>query len=385
MRDLPPVRPYVIPPPAVLGRWRDYLRERHFSATTTRQRLKIVSSWVAEHSDWASLTWQDAEQHVASLRLSPASERVYLAHLRAFYRWARGVALVADARPSEGVVDCWRTYSEQRGYASNTVIARVQVARQWLEWAGDDWPAASWRDVEDYLRGLSLSPNSRRVHLSNLRAFYRWSRREGFGVLDPTDLVESPRTRPYLPRPADELSIAATLATVDPPVQAMIAVMATAGLRCCEIAAADWEDLNLDLATLRVHGKGGRDRIAYLAPAAVRHLASLDGTTCPIWPGTHRPRLSAPRVSMIVNRAFRAAGHTTTAHQLRHRAATRALALSGDLTLVRDLLGHATVGTTERYAQVVNDRVESLARRIGLPGGPHDTAAEPATPEPSSR
>ena len=309
----------LIPPPAILGRWRDYLRERHFSArpaaaTQDRQQLG------AEHSDWASLTWQDAEQHVASLRLSPASKRVYLAHLRAFYRWARGVSLVADARPSEGGVDCWRTYSEQRGYASNTVIARVQVARQWLEWAGDDWPAASWRDVEDYLRGLSLSPNSRRVHLSNLRAFYRWSRREGFGVLDPTDLVESPRTRPYLPRPADELSIAATLATVDPPVQAMIAVMATAGLRCCESAAPDGGDLNLDLA---VASPAKADATA--SPTSHQLPSDISFTRRHHLPDLARDPPPPPlrsRVSMIVNRAFRAAGRTTTAHQLRHRAAT---------------------------------------------------------------
>ena len=117
------------------------------------------------------------------------------------------------------------------------------------------------------------------------------------------------------------------------------------------------------------HGQGVEERRVYLGPEVVQLLAALDGVDGPVFPspvyGGHR---SAARISQVVCRAFRAAGYPTTAHQLRHRAATAALQVPGaDLLAVRDMLGHSSVSTTQGYTAVVPGRAAATSRAVRMP------------------
>lgn len=147
----------------------------------------------------------------------------------------------------------------------------------------------------------------------------------------------------------------------------MVALMSIAGLRCCEVAALDWDDVDLHAAVAVVNGKGARQRMAFLSADVVRLLARLDGVTGPVFPGERRPRLSAHRVSQLVGAEFRGLGLEVTAHQLRHRAATVAYEQSGDLLAVRDFLGHADVGTVQVYTRVAQRRTAAVARAVPFP------------------
>ena len=155
----------------------------------------------------------------------------------------------------------------------------------------------------------------------------------------------------------------------DPDVAAMVGLMACSGLRCVECCRLDWVDVNLLRAEAVVHGKGGHDRVVYLSGDCVRLLAALDGFDGPVFTSpTHGDRYSAHRLSQLVNEQFKACGHRVTAHQLRHRAATEALAgAAGDLLAVRDMLGHASVATTQLYTQVASRRTAQVARAVPLP------------------
>lgn len=256
----------------------------------------------------------------------------------------------------------------RRRYSRETIWARMASARGWLGFVDVDWRTATFGDVEDWIAGRGVSPGSSRNLLTNLRAFYRWALRQGLVVADPTRLVDRWPVPHRLPRPTRDDHISAVLAGAGAELAAMVTLMACAGLRCCEVSRLDWTDVDLETGRISVAGKGSRQRIVDVSPDVVRTMAGLDGMNGPIFTGRHGRRLSAARISQTVCRAFHTAGFVDTAHQLRHRCATVALAMpDADLLAVRDLLGHASVSTTQIYTALTPGRVADISRAMHLP------------------
>jgi site-specific recombinase XerD len=268
-------------------------------------------------------------------------------------------------------LDNYRRYMVARGYAATTMSARLSVAADWLAWRRGDIEAAH-TDVERWAASRGVGPaTTRNLHVA-LRAFYRWAMRDGIVRHDPTQLADRPRVPAYLPRPAAGHDIARAIDGADVDMRAMLALMACAGLRCVECSRLNWRDVDLLAGTVIVDGKGHRERMIDLSPDVLRALAHLalatpsrDGA---VFVGHGGRRLSSASVSQRVARLCRAAGVTARAHQLRHYCATMALRQPGaDLLAVRDLLGHASVSTTQVYTAVVPGRTASTSRALRLP------------------
>lgn len=269
--------------------------------------------------------------------------------------------------------DAYRRYMRHaRGFAINTVRFRLVVAREWID-LHPDLDAPDHLDVERWISGRALGPSSSRNLLVALRAMYRWAQREGLARRDPTQLADRPRLPRRLPRPAAELEIARLHRLAGAQLRALLAVMACAGLRCVECSRLDWTDVDLSAATVIVNGKGSRERLIDLSADVVSALAAYALATPgrrvgAVFVGPTGARMSPARVSQFVNRSFRAIGSATTAHQLRHRCATVALQQPGvDLLAVRDLLGHASVSTTQVYTAVVPGRTALASRSLRMP------------------
>lgn len=261
----------------------------------------------------------------------------------------------------------YQRYLIAREYAPGTRARRLAVVRHWLADGGAD--VEDYRGVEAWLAHQPGGAGHRRNQLVHLHAWYRWLMRQGYATVDPTALVDAPRVKRRLPRPAPDQEIAAVMAVADPSLRAMVGVMAACGLRCCEVARLRWSDIDLAAGQLVADGKGSRQRVVYLPASVVRLFAALDETEGPVfrerWSGG---AMSANAVSHRVGQAFRRQGFPTRAHQLRHRAATCALRVPGaDLLDVRDLLGHADVSTTQVYTQVVPGHAAEIARAVSLP------------------
>jgi integrase/recombinase XerC len=249
-----------------------------------------------------------------------------------------------------------------RRYAPATIDKRAAIARRYVKAFPDPFTVHA-SDVERWAGGLGLSASATRDAISHVRAFYRWAIRARLTDVDPTAAIELPRTQRRLPRPARDHAIAAAVSAATPELRAILALMAGAGLRCCEVAALRWADVDMIAGTVHVTGKGGRERVLAIAPAIRRSLAAIDHPGATVF-GPYTPC----RVSQIVNRHLRSVGAGCTAHQLRHRFATRTLEQCGRLDLVRDLLGHASIQNTEIYAAVVPGLAGNVSRSIDVPG-----------------
>lgn len=255
----------------------------------------------------------------------------------------------------------WAAAMRRRNLSPGTVEARRYELVRWSAWIGGRWARATRRDVERY---LDLRPGvrarTRYCSISHLHAFYLWARREGLARVDPTELVERPRLERRLPRPAREAEVAAAVGDGSTPLEVCAALAAWQGLRCVELARLRWEDLDLVAGRIYVAGKGDRDRVERVARRLRPVLQAHDGATG--WVAGRR--VTAARMSQLLNGHLRARGCRSTAHQLRHRFACAALEASGDIAAVQRAMGHASIATTAIYAQVVDQVVDDLFDRL---------------------
>lgn len=194
---------------------------------------------------------------------------------------------------------------------------------------------------------------TRRGVRGSLRAFYDWGFAAGYIGSNPAAALPKVRPAEPKPRPASDDAYAAALrAAREPAHRLMLRLAAEAGLRRAEVAHIHTRDFVDDLAglSLRVHGKGDRDRLVPLSKSVAFELRAVAGTTPGhLFPGRDAGHLSPRWVGKIV--AGLLPGDVTM-HALRHRFATRAYSVDRDTFAVQTLLGHASPATTRRYVAV---------------------------------
>jgi integrase/recombinase XerC len=291
-----------------------------------------------------------------------------------------GFAGVADA-PLARAVGAWLDWlAHERRAAAHTLAAyRDDVARFLAFLAshrgGAVSPAtlaslapADFRAFLAARRGRGVANVSNARALSALRSLFRWLDRNGVASNHALKQVRSPRLPRTAPRPLapDEAAAlieecgddrAPWIAARD---AALFALLYGCGLRIGEALALDRRALPIG-DTLAVRGKGGKDRVVPVLPAvraAVDAYAAVmpagGGKDAPLFLGARGGRLN-PGVLQRRVRALRARlglPDTATPHKLRHSFATHLLASGGDLRAIQELLGHASLSTTQRYADI---------------------------------
>ena len=228
--------------------------------------------------------------------------------------------------------------------------------------------------------GLGTANATRARHLSAVRSLFRFLARHR-GIANPAPgLLGTPRVRRPLPRaltPQQALVVAADIgeATDTALVQvrdvALFTLLYGAGLRINEALSLDVGSVRADADTLLVQGKGGKERLAPLLPAVREALAAWlrahpnRQPGSPLFIGVKGGRLTA-RVAQRTVATFRAMAGLpahATPHALRHSFATHLLAGGADLRSIQELLGHASLSTTQRYTSVDPAQLQTIWRR----------------------
>jgi len=233
----------------------------------------------------------------------------------------------------------------------------------------------SWLASEDF---ATVENATRARHLSAVRTFFRFLARR-HGVANPApSLLGTPRARPPLPKalsPVQALSVADGVAegSDSAAVQARDAALFTllygCGLRIAEALALNVRDVPPG-AALRVVGKGSKERIVPMLPAVRDALAAWLALhpdrqpTSPLFPGIRGARLNAGVAQRAMRTYRRLAGlpEHATPHALRHSFATHLLSGGADLRSIQELLGHASLSTTQRYTAVDTARLMEVWR-----------------------
>lgn len=221
-------------------------------------------------------------------------------------------------------------------------------------------------------------------HTAAIRNFTTWALREGILPSDPAALLSSPRADQRLPSPLDEsdarmlLNAARDEAATGGASQirnwAILELTYACGLRVSEVCALDVSSLNREALTVRVVGKGNKERVVpYGPPAAdaldhwlVRGRPQLAGERSgqALFLGDKGGRID-PRIvrSMVHKMAAHAGVHDVAPHGLRHSTATHLLQGGADLRAVQEMLGHSSLSTTQRYTHVDTARLSAIYQR----------------------
>jgi integrase/recombinase XerC len=280
-----------------------------------------------------------------------------------------------------------RNFSQQTVRAYGSDLARF--ARFWkVEFGERDaavtpLPRVDTLSVRSYLASLhrsGLRNRSLARHLSTLRSFFRWACREGHVANNPAKGLPAPRVPHTLPRAltlrdTEELLDTQPSDSFPERDRALFELLYAAGLRVAEAAALDLEDLDFGSRLLRVLGKGRKERIvpfgeeaedalrAYLPARAERRPRDADDGE-PLFVNARGGRLTPRSMGRLLKLRLRAAGLPAdiSPHALRHTFATHLLQAGADLRAIQELLGHASLSTTQKYTHLDIARLREVYR-----------------------
>ena len=234
-----------------------------------------------------------------------------------------------------------------------------------------DLEALTPADIRAFItqrRKDELGPRGVQRALAAVRSFFRYLAREGIVDNAAPQAVRTPRIARTLPRPLSEIDAARTLAEaanndvawLGARDTALLTLLYGAGLRISEGLSLKRADVPLG-ETLNVIGKGKKERSVPLLPA-VREAVAAYAAVCPFAAGPAAPlfvsrtgKPMSPREAQALMQKLRSAlglSDRATPHALRHSFATHLLANGGDLRAVQELLGHASLSTTQTYTEI---------------------------------
>lgn len=275
------------------------------------------------------------------------------------------------------------TERDLSGHSVRAYLADLESLAHHSSLLGTDNPAdLTIRALRSWLANLQTLGKARTTmarRAASARVFTAWLVRTGRASADPGALLASPKARRELPdaltqtemRAVLDASLAA-LADEGPRGQrdlAILELLYATGIRVGELVGLDVDDLDRDRRVVRVFGKGRKERsVPYGAPAA---------DALELWLSSGRPAMSSGEPAVFVGmrgsridpRAVRRIVHERLGaveggpdlgpHGLRHTAATHLLEGGADLRSVQEILGHASLGTTQIYTHVSNDRLKA--------------------------
>jgi integrase/recombinase XerC len=291
-----------------------------------------------------------------------------------------------------------RYVADERRFSPRTVLAyRSDLDRFADFWEGEFAHESAAKTslgkldtlaVRSYLAALhraKLSNRSISRHLSTLRSFFRWACREGHLAASPAKGLPSPRVPKTLPRAltlpdTERLLDAGGEETLVPERErALFELLYATGLRVSEAAGLDLEDVDFSSRLVRVTGKGRRERIVPFGEAAEDALRSWlpsraalrhrsrgreHGADEPLFVHARGGRLTSRSMARLLKRRLRAAGlpEEISPHALRHTFATHLLQAGADLRAIQELLGHASLSTTQKYTHLDAARLREVYR-----------------------
>jgi integrase/recombinase XerD len=236
-----------------------------------------------------------------------------------------------------------------------------------------------WLRTASNGRGTGYAPRSVARTVAAVRGFHRFLVAEGLTDTDPAQDLSAPRLPRNLPRALTHAQMERLLGapTGDGPAvvrdRAMLELLYSAGLRISELVALDVDDVDLTLRTVRCLGKGRKERVVPFGRPAARAVEALVVSARPAL-GVAGPwlvcnlrggRLTRQGAWKIVKRHAERVGlgDVVSPHTLRHSFATHLLDGGADVRVVQELLGHASVNTTQIYTQVSTARLRSVYER----------------------
>lgn len=301
----------------------------------------------------------------------------------------------------DSLVEDFLTYLRlERGQSEKTQRTYAGMLGRFLDWAREQG-IDQWEDVTlDHLMGYlqwekqrplahepasstrRLSSESVYLEIAALKAFYRFCENENFLPRNIADVLSLPRRWQRLPKSLSDGEIERLLRPEEPVTprtlcdQAVLELAYASGLRLAELRHLRLEQLHLDAGFVTVIGKGDKERVVPVGRQAVEALGDyLDRgrpalvtrkTPANVFLTTRGGPFAHVTLWLRIKQRVRRSGieRNVTPHMLRHSFATHLLENGADLRVIQELLGHASLATTEVYTHVESSRLRTIHQRF---------------------
>jgi site-specific recombinase XerD len=282
-------------------------------------------------------------------------------------------------------IDAHVTWLKASGrHAKNTITDRQRLLRHADTWLLDHQRSsgmvdpkpdglynASETEIIGYRATATWSQWTKHTYDGHLREFYRWGVAHGLLALDPMLYIPKPRQGDRTPNPCTTAELQTALTAPNQPWRRAILLAMYGGLRCCEIVTVRRQDIIND--RFRIKGKGGKTRWVPVAPALWREIKDAPPGLLCVGASRGQP-LTAGLLTQMQRPIWRRLGldEEFHLHRARHWFATSLLEAGADLRTVQELLGHASLQSTQGYLGVTS------ARMVGAVDLLPDVEPEPA-------
>lgn len=360
------------------------LEQRGYSVETVEQRLTTLSSYFT----WFLRTHKPARGEHA---LTHPSKKVTPAHIASCAECgsASPTTLKGQCSLRDSRLQLWLPSLFEDSLTASSANTRaayrrdVELFAEWLLDADQEMsPQGVTKEiVRGYLAHLhECGATSRTIarRIAALRRYFLWAIRKGIASLDPTEAVHTPKTKGRLPRPLDEQTVVTLITSEDPEApewrrirdRAILEILYGSGLRVSEVCSLNLQSISSDGATLRVMGKGSKERIVPLsAPAreaigqwlSMRREVADEATDNSLFLSARGKAVGRRDVARLLDEACERAGISggTHPHALRHSFATHLMDNGADTRSIQELLGHSDAATTQRYTHVSKERLRA--------------------------
>jgi len=265
-------------------------------------------------------------------------------------------------------------YLRTRNYSPHTIENYGRDLRLFFAPLDHDPCTVSWREVDAFIQQqhtAHLAATTINRRLNAVKHFFEYL------VMERQALASNPvkpshflrRGRP-LPKQLSQDEVRTLFAQITPPMDhALGLLMLRCGLRVSEVARLRLGDIDWEQPSLRIdEGKGRKDRIVYLSADALTALRTCLALRPAVVPGDlvfwnqKRPHraLSTKGIQKKMERYAKAAGIKASCHSLRHTFASNLLEAGAEVISIKELLGHASITSSERYAKLSNQRVKQV-------------------------
>lgn len=298
---------------------------------------------------------------------------------------------MADAGELLERIDGFIAYiARVEGFSPETVRAYTQhleAYARWCEREGVDGVRPRMRELRAYLSSLhaaGYAPRTVAAHLSAVRSWFRWLALEGIETADAAAALATPKVGHPLPQVLTAAQLDRLMQTPDLSCaeglrdRAMLELFIACGARISELARLDVTDIDARQRTVRLFGKGSKERIVPLYGRAVEVVGAYVERARPELLGGRVPTRADALFISTRGRAMDAAalryrfevlrrraglGREVTPHVMRHTFATELLAGGADLRSVQELLGHASLSTTQIYTHLTPERLRETLQQ----------------------
>lgn len=260
-----------------------------------------------------------------------------------------------------------------KGYSQNTAAAYERDLHDFVEWAQKNLSDARWStitraDIDQYIMSLvadGLKPATTNRRLASIAGLYRWFKREGRDIENPCRFESRRKLSKTLPNTIPTEDIKCAYEHSQGVTRVMLGLLASTGIRIQELLDITWEDINFAEQSIRINGKGCKQRTVYTTSDKLETLKTLSSigtqTGCIFTMDQRTARHMIWEALKPYSRAKQ-----LSPHAIRHTVATNMAIQGANVTTIATILGHNDIKTTQKYIDMTQGNPRAAYTQFNL-------------------